>query len=346
MQIDINLKDISRNYKVYIDELKKLKFDTKVAIVTNSKVSGLHLDSLLAVLKCKEKFIITLPDGEEYKNLKSIEEILEQLFVSRLDRGSVIIALGGGVISDMAGFAASIYQRGIKFINIPTTLLAQVDASVGGKTGVNNKFGKNLIGSFYQPVAVYCETKFLKTLAKREFAAGVAEAIKMAVMFDKDMFDWLEKTDLSDNENLQNLIFKSVSLKAKAIEKDETEKGIRAVLNYGHTFAHVIENETGYKRFLHGEAVAIGMNMANSLAVKLGFLTYLDRDRIKNLLVKFNLPVEYKIADLDVFYDAFFLDKKSENSKIKFILPNGIGEYEIRQDISKDIVMQVLSEFK
>ncbi|WP_169974755.1 MULTISPECIES: 3-dehydroquinate synthase [unclassified Campylobacter] len=346
MQIDINLKDISRNYKVYIDELKELKIDTKVAIITNSKVGGLHLDSLLAVLKCKEKFIITLPDGEEYKNLKSIEEVLEQLFVSRLDRSSVIIAFGGGVISDMAGFVASIYQRGIRFINIPTTLLAQVDASVGGKTGVNNKFGKNLIGSFYQPSAVYCESKFLQTLPKREFAAGVAEAVKMAVMFDKEMFEWLEKTDLSDNENLQNLIFKSVSLKAKAVEKDETEKGIRAVLNYGHTFAHVIENETGYKRFLHGEAVAIGMNMVNSLAVKLGLLTDLDRDRIKNLLVKFNLPVEYKIADLDVFYDAFFLDKKSENSKIKFILPNGIGGYEIRQDIPKDIVMQVLSEFK
>ncbi len=346
LQIDINLKDISRNYKVYIDELKELKIDTKVAIITNSKVGGLHLDSLLAVLKCKEKFIITLPDGEEYKNLKSIEEVLEQLFVSRLDRSSVIIAFGGGVISDMAGFVASIYQRGIRFINIPTTLLAQVDASVGGKTGVNNKFGKNLIGSFYQPSAVYCESKFLQTLPKREFAAGVAEAVKMAVMFDKEMFEWLEKTDLSDNENLQNLIFKSVSLKAKAVEKDETEKGIRAVLNYGHTFAHVIENETGYKRFLHGEAVAIGMNMVNSLAVKLGLLTDLDRDRIKNLLVKFNLPVEYKIADLDVFYDAFFLDKKSENSKIKFILPNGIGGYEIRQDIPKDIVMQVLSEFK
>ncbi|QKG29255.1 3-dehydroquinate synthase [Campylobacter sp. RM16187] len=346
MQIDINLKDISRNYKVYIDELKELKIDTKVAIITNSKVGGLHLDSLLAVLKCKEKFIITLPDGEEYKNLKSIEEVLEQLFVSRLDRSSVIIAFGGGVISDMAGFVASIYQRGIRFINIPTTLLAQVDASVGGKTGVNNKFGKNLIGSFYQPSAVYCESKFLQTLPKREFAAGVAEAIKMAVMFDKEMFEWLEGANLEEKTNLQQLIYKSVFLKAKAVEADEREKGVRAVLNYGHTFAHVIENETGYKRFLHGEAVAIGINMANSLAVKLGLLTDLDRDRIKNLLIKFNLPVEYKIADLDVFYDAFFLDKKSENSKIKFILPNGIGGYEIRQDISKDIVMQVLSEFK
>ena len=345
MRIDINLKDESRNYTVFINELKELKFDAKVAIVTNPKVSGLHLDSLLAVLECKEKFIISVPDGEEYKNLNTIERILEELFTSRLDRSSVIIAFGGGVISDMAGFAASVYQRGIKFINIPTTLLAQVDASVGGKTGVNNKFGKNLIGSFYQPSAVYCETKFLKTLEKREFAAGIAEAIKMAVMFDEEMFDWLEKADLGDDENLQNLIFKSVLLKAKAVEADERESGVRAVLNYGHTFAHVIENETNYKRFLHGEAVAIGMNMANSLALKLGLLTKSQADRIAGSLVKFNLPIEYKIADLDKFYESFFLDKKSENSKIKFILPKGIGGYEIRKDIDKDIVKQVLSEF-
>lgn len=346
MQIDINLKDESRNYKVYINELKELKFDSKVAVITNSKVGGLHLENLLGILECKEKFIVTIPDGEEYKNLKTIEEILEQLFVSRFDRSSVIIALGGGVVSDMAGFAASIYQRGVKFINIPTTLLAQVDASVGGKTGVNNKFGKNLIGAFYQPAAVYCETKFLKTLAKREFAAGVAEAVKMAVMFDKEMFEWLERADLNDDENLQNLIFKSVSLKAKAVEADEKEKGVRAVLNYGHTFAHVIENETEYKRFLHGEAVAIGMNMANSLALKLGLISASDKERIENSLIKFGLPITYKIPNVDNFYDAFFLDKKSENSKIKFILAKGIGGYEIKTDIPKDTILQILGEFK
>lgn len=346
MKIDINLKDESRNYTVFINELRELKFDTKVAVITNPKVAGLHLNSLLENLECKEKFIISVPDGEEYKNLGTIEQILEELFTSKLDRSSVIIAFGGGVISDMAGFAASIYQRGIKFINIPTTLLAQVDASVGGKTGVNNKFGKNLIGSFYQPRAVYCESKFLKTLPRREFAAGVAEAIKMAVMFDKDMFEWLEGANLKDKANLEKLIYKSVLLKAKAVEADELEKGVRAVLNYGHTFAHVIENETEYKKFLHGEAVAIGMNMANALAVKLGLLSSEEKGRIENLLVKFGLPTRYSIANADSFYEAFFLDKKSENSAIKFILPKGIGGYEIRKDINKDIVMEILSEFR
>ena len=169
MKIDIKF-DGKAGYGVYINELKELKFDAKVAIVTNAKVGGLYLQNLLSRIDCPQKFIISVPDGEEYKNMQTIEAILEQLFVSRLDRSSVIIALGGGVVSDMAGFAASVFERGIKFINIPTTLLAQVDASVGGKTGVNNKFGKNLIGSFYQPSAVYCETGFLKTLEKREFA--------------------------------------------------------------------------------------------------------------------------------------------------------------------------------
>ena len=322
MQIDINLD--KNSYKVFVDEFGELKFDGKVAIITNSKVGGLYLETLIDKLVCKEKFIITVPDGEEYKNMATVEQILEQLFVSRLDRNSTIIALGGGVISDMAGFVASIYERGINFINIPTTLLAQVDASVGGKTGVNNKFGKNLIGSFYQPKAVYCNTKFLKSLPQREFSAGVAEAIKIAVMFDVKMFEWIENADLSKIQNQAELVYKSVFLKAKAVEADELENGIRAVLNYGHTFAHVIENETNYKKFLHGEAVAIGINMANSLALKLGLISPTQRERINKVLVKFNLPISYKIPNIETFYDAFFLDKKSQNSCIKFILPNGI----------------------
>ena len=243
MKIDIKF-DGKPGYGVYINELKELKFDAKVAIVTNAKVGGLYLQNLLSRIDCPQKFVISVPDGEEYKNMQTIEAILEQLFVSRLDRSSVIIALGGGVVSDMAGFAASIFERGIKFINIPTTLLAQVDASVGGKTGVNNKFGKNLIGSFYQPSAVYCETGFLKTLEKREFAAGLAEAVKMAITFDEKLFSWMGSANLTDEANLQNLIYRCVQIKAAAVEADEREKGVRAVLNYGHTFAHVIENET------------------------------------------------------------------------------------------------------
>ncbi|MBE2985912.1 3-dehydroquinate synthase [Campylobacter sp. RM12920] len=346
MQIDLRLKQKEHDYKVYINELERIELKGKVAIVTNPKVAGLHLKRLLDVLKCDDYFIVTVPDGEEYKNLTTVESILEQLFTSRLDRSSTLIAFGGGVISDMVGFVASIYQRGIKFINIPTTLLSQVDASVGGKTGVNNKFGKNLIGSFYQPEAVYCESKFLQTLAKREFSAGVAEAIKMAVTFDKEMFEWLENADLNDEKNLANLIYKAVGIKANVVMDDEKEKSVRAVLNYGHTFAHVIENQTNYKTYLHGEAVAIGINMANALALHLGLMSKEEVERVKRLLLKFDLPTSYKINDEELFYDAFFLDKKSENSKIKFILADGIGNAVIKDNISKSDVLKVLREFK
>ncbi|WP_096016286.1 3-dehydroquinate synthase [Campylobacter lanienae] len=344
MQIDINLD--KNSYKVYIDELSKLKFKGKVAIITNSKVGGLYLNDILSIVEADEKYVITIADGEEYKNLATIEDILEQLFVSRLDRSSTIIALGGGVISDMSGFTASIYERGIDFITIPTTLLAQVDASVGGKTGVNNKFGKNLIGSFYQPKAVYCESRFLKSLPKREFAAGIAEAIKMAIMFDREFFEFFESCDINNQDDLTKIIKRCVELKAMVVSQDEREKGLRAVLNYGHTFAHVIENELNYKGLLHGEAVAIGMNMANRLAVNLGLLSVKEFDRIENLLIKFDLPTKYKIKDENAFYNAFSLDKKSENSVIKFILPNGIGKNLIKSDISKERVLEVLGLFK
>ena len=345
MKIDIKF-DGKPGYGVYINELKELKFDTKVAIVTNAKVGGLYLQNLLSRIDCPQKLVVSVPDGEEYKNMQTIEAILEQLFVSRLDRSSVIIALGGGVVSDMAGFAASIFERGIKFINIPTTLLAQVDASVGGKTGVNNKFGKNLIGSFYQPSAVYCETEFLKTLEKRDFAAGLAEAAKMAITFDERLFSWMKGANLTDEANLQNLIYRCVQIKAAAVEADEREKGVRAVLNYGHTFAHVIENETNYKKYLHGEAVAIGMNMANALAVKLCLMREEQKARVAELLVKFDLPIRYKVPNASSFYEAFFLDKKAENSAIKFILPRGIGDYEIRKDVPRELGMDVLREFE
>lgn len=346
MQIDLTLKQKEKNYKVFIDELNELEIPGKVAIVTNPKVAGLHLKTLLSALKCDEYFIVTIPDGEEYKNLTVAQEILEQLFTSRLDRASTLIAFGGGVVSDITGFCASIYERGIDFINIPTTLLAQVDASVGGKTGVNNKFGKNLIGSFNQPRAVYCETKFLRTLPPREFAAGVAEALKMSVTFDARMFNELENADLKDEKNLTALVARSVEIKARVVEADEKEKGLRAVLNYGHTFAHVIENQTNYKSFLHGEAVAIGMNMANLLAVNLGLLSELDAERVKKILIKNNLPVSYKISDEEAFYDAFGLDKKSQNGKINFILPRGIGDAEIKSDVSREEVIKILREFK
>ena len=342
MKIDLNL---GKKYSVFIDELHSLKLSGKVAIVTNPKVGGLWLDFLLQRLDCEQKFIITIPDGEEYKNTASVEQILEQLFSSKLDRKSTLIALGGGVISDITGFCASIYERGIDFINIPTTLLAQVDASVGGKTGVNNRFGKNLIGSFYQPRAVYCESKFLSTLPAREFAAGVAEAVKMAVCFDNELFKFFETHDLKSADEISHIIARCVAIKADVVARDERESGVRAVLNYGHTFAHAIEKITNYKKFLHGEAVAIGMVMANALARRLGKLSGEQEEQIRKVLQKFALPIKFHVEDAAEFYELFFLDKKSENGKIKFILPDGIGKFSIADDIDKAAVIATLREF-
>lgn len=345
MHVNVVLnKTTSNDYSVIIDTLEKLVFETKVLIVTNTTIAALHLETLLNKVVAKERYTVILDDGEMYKNFDSLNRILNACFEHRLDRKSLLIAFGGGVVGDMTGFAASIYQRGIDFIQIPTTLLAQVDASVGGKTGINNEYGKNLIGSFWQPRAVYCDSTFLKTLPNREFSAGVAEIIKMAVTFDKDFFEWLESHDLHEEVNLKNAIFKSISLKANVVSQDETEKGIRAVLNYGHTFAHVIENQTHYTTYLHGEAVAIGIVIANALAQKLGLLSQEEAKRIETLLEQYKLPTRYKIDSLEAFYDAFFLDKKSANDKITFILAKGMGGNVMRNDIPKEVVLEALKD--
>lgn len=344
MTVKIDLSN-ENSYEIYIDKLQSLSFDRKVVVVTNPTISGFHLDYLKSRLSAKELSFCIIPDGEEYKNMQTLEEILESCFLAKLDRKSLLVAFGGGVIGDMTGFAASIYQRGIDFIQIPTTLLSQVDASVGGKTGINNKFGKNLIGSFHQPKAVYIDSSFLKTLPKREFGAGVAEIIKMAVCFNNEFFIWLENNDLKDEKNIDIAIQKSVETKAYVVSIDEKEQGLRAALNYGHTFGHVIENLTNYKTYLHGEAVGIGMCMANALAVKLGFMTKQDEQRVKKLLEKYDIPTTYKITDIEDFYEHFLLDKKSSNSKIKFIVPLGIGDCKITDEIKKDDVCEILKGF-
>ena len=246
MTVNITLPDTS--YDITIEKLPTITIDKKVVVVTNPTISKLHLDYLLSHLDIQNLSVCTIPDGEEYKNIDTIMQILDHCFEHKLNRSSLLIAFGGGVIGDMTGFAASIYQRGIDFIQIPTTLLSQVDASVGGKTGVNNRYGKNLIGAFHQPNAVYIDPSFLETLPKREFSAGVAEIIKMAVCFDEEFFVWLEEHNLNDEQNIQVAIQKSVQTKAWVVSQDEKEKGLRAALNYGHTFGHVIENETMYKK--------------------------------------------------------------------------------------------------
>ncbi|EKE80999.1 3-dehydroquinate synthase [Helicobacter pylori] len=340
-EILIPLKE--KSYKVFLGELPKIELKQKALIISDSIVAGLHLSYLLERLKALEVRVCVIESGEKYKNFHSLERILNNAFEMQLNRHSLMIALGGGVISDMVGFASSIYFRGIDFINIPTTLLAQVDASVGGKTGINTPYGKNLIGSFYQPKAVYIDLSFLKTLEKREFQAGVAEIIKMAVCFDKNLVERLETKDLKDC--LEEVIFQSVNIKAQVVMQDEKERNIRAGLNYGHTFGHAIEKETDYERFLHGEAIAIGMRMANDLALSLGMLTLKEYERIENLLKKFGLIFHYKIIDLQKFYERLFLDKKSEDKTIKFILPKGIGAFEVASHIPKETILKVLEKW-
>ncbi len=346
MIVDIELKkEIDNSYKIVIDSLPRLSFNGKVAIVTNPKVAGLHLSYLLDRIEASELYIITVADGEQYKNQESIDTIVNRLFDHRFNRNSLLIAFGGGVIGDMTGYAASMYQRGIDFIQIPTTLLSQVDASVGGKTGINNRYGKNLIGAFHQPKAVYIDPYFLATLPKREFSAGVAEVVKMAVTFNKEFFEFLESADLNNSKILTKVLAQAVQTKAWVVSQDEKERGIRAALNYGHTFGHVVENETKYATYLHGEAIGIGMVMANEVALKLGWMSKSEADRVKALLVKYNIPVTYDISDANAFYETFYLDKKSSDTAIKFVLPRGIGGVNISDDIDENLIKSVLKDF-
>jgi len=338
MRVEVNA--LSKKYPVEIGELPPLNFNSEVAIVTNPKVAGLHLQYLLKRLSAPEIYIITLPDGEQYKTMENVQFGLERLFDHRLTRNSYLIAFGGGVIGDMTGFMASIFLRGVKFLQIPTTLLAMVDSSVGGKTGVNNRFGKNLIGTFYQPEAVYIDPYFLETLPAREFNAGMAEVIKISVMFDRHLFYTLKGLTL----HIAPVIKKSVEIKANVVSADERERGIRSVLNYGHTFGHAIERLTNYSRYLHGEAVAIGMVMANRLAVKLGLLSAEEEQEIEELIKKYQLPTRFKVESRERFYQLFFTDKKRKGDKIKFILPNGIGNYKIVENPPKKLLFELFEE--
>jgi len=332
-------------YTITFGDLHKITHKDKILIVTNPKIAGLHLQTLLTNLEAKEIYCHTIPDGENYKNFETMNGILEAAFNHQLNRNSLMIAFGGGVIGDIVGFASGIFMRGIDFIQIPTTLLAQVDSSVGGKTGINNHFGKNLIGLFHQPKAVFIHPPFLSTLPKRELSAGMAEIIKMAVCFDKGFFKVLQNADIANQEALLNIIYQAVSIKVKVVAEDEKEHGIRAALNYGHTFGHIIEKESGYGHYLHGEAVGIGIIMANKLALRLNLITQEEEKSISELLQNYQIPTTYKIKDIESFYQAFFWDKKTSNNRIKFILPNGIGNVCFKEDIPKETILEVLGEF-
>lgn len=343
MIIDIDLKD--KAYKVYIDEAIKINKD--YAILTNTTLEKLYLEDVINKIGKKPKAIIVIPDGEQYKNIDSVNYILDELFKAEISRSDLLVNLGGGVISDIGGFVASIYKRGISHINIATTLLASVDAAVGGKTGINNKYGKNLIGTFKQPSAVYIYTNYFKTLEQRELSAAMAEVVKMALCFDLDFYKKLSALNYENIfENILEFVEKSIKIKANVVINDEFEDNLRMKLNYGHTFAHVIENETNYNTYLHGEAVSMGIVMANRLAYNLGLISKEFEIGIKNTLNNFKLPTEYKINSKNSFYEGFFQDKKTLSGKINFILLDNKEMSIIKNDINQKVILDTLGEFE
>jgi len=319
----------------------------KIMIVSNETVAPLYL------ARCKETLTdfqideIILPDGEQFKNLHTFEIILTALLSNKHARDTTIIALGGGVIGDMAGFAAACYQRGVPFIQVPTTVLSQVDSSVGGKTAVNHPLGKNMIGAFYQPQSVIIDIDCLKTLPVREFAAGMAEVIKYGIIYDQAFFIWLAE-NVTAIKTLQPaaiiyMIKRCCEIKAEIVSLDEKEGGIRALLNLGHTFGHAIEAEQGYGNWLHGEAVAAGMVLAAKTALKLGLIESSKIDKIILLIKQFDLPVK---APENMFYDQFAehmqLDKKVLDGKLRLILPTSIGSCEIFDNVSETVLRGVI----
>jgi 3-dehydroquinate synthase len=355
-KITVELGD--RSYPIYIGSglLKRLselpifnRSQSSNILLSNPTVFGLYGGTMLSGLasigvQCEP---LLIPDGEEYKDIFWLYHTLTELLRRRLDRRSCVFALGGGVIGDMAGFAASVYMRGIPFVQIPTTLLAQVDSSVGGKTGVNHFLGKNMIGSFYQPSAVVIDTDTLDSLPKREYLCGIAEVIKYGVISDERFFDYLQehREEILKRvpERLMHIIRTSCEIKARVVAADERESGLRAILNYGHTIGHAIETETNYSRFKHGEAVAIGMVLEAKVAEYLNLLDSKDRQRITQLIESYGLPSSLpKDIDPEALIGHMVLDKKAEAGRITVITPVKVGEVRITRSVDKAGLKEVL----
>ena len=323
--------------------------DGQVLVVSNETIAPIYLDTLLKNTGAKDTII--LPDGEQYKQMATIETIFDRLMEKRHNRSTTLVALGGGVVGDMTGFAAASYQRGVKFVQIPTTLLAQVDSSVGGKTGINHPRGKNMIGAFHQPVAVIIDTQTLSTLPPREFQAGLAEVIKYGLICDADFFVWLEdnidKLMNRDGEALRYAIARSCENKAKVVAADEREGGIRAILNLGHTFGHAIETATQYKVWLHGEAVGFGMLMALDLSHRLGLLPITDVQRAEKLIKAAGLPITPPagLPDVDGIIELMGMDKKVLNGQLRLVLMRAIGDAFIADDVDIDMLKQTLTDY-
>ncbi len=331
--------DNDRSYPIYIGsgllgdaELLTRHIRSKqVAIVTNATIAPLYLDRVRDALAGHDVEVVILQDGEQYKTLSYLDKIFDGLLARKFSRNATLIALGGGVIGDMGGFAAACYQRGIAFIQIPTTLLAQVDSSVGGKTGVNHPLGKNMIGAFYQPQCVIADADTLDTLDDRQLSAGLAEVIKYGLIRDPEFLQWLEANMPAllarDKEALAYAIERSCRNKAEVVGEDEFESGVRATLNLGHTFGHAIETGSGYGHYLHGEAVAIGTCFAADLSRRLGWLNDADVNRIVSVLKAANLPVTPP-ADMTVdrYIELMAVDKKNVDGKIRVILLEAVGK--------------------
>lgn len=335
------------NTELYKSHIK----GAKVVIITNETVASLYLEKIKnALAPVSEVHHFVLQDGESYKRLSTVESIVNYMLSVPCDRKTTVVALGGGVVGDIAGFTAACYQRGIRFIQIPTTLLAQVDSSVGGKTGVNHPLGKNMIGAFHQPVCVIADSETLTSLPEREFCAGLAEVIKYGLIRDREFFEWLENNIASllqrDPNAVAYAVEQSCRNKAAVVAEDETEAGIRAILNFGHTFGHTIETGLNYKDWLHGEAVATGMVMAGELSVRLGLLSSQENQRIKPLLKKAKLPTSPP-GNLNAkeFKSIMAVDKKAEAGTVKFIVLNQLGDAQVTSDYDNNILDSTLAYF-
>ena len=343
---------IEQGHLGQIGELLKPKAKSPKAIVVADAVVSKHYSGMVSESLSNAGFdfrIVEVPAGEEYKSLTEFARLHDQLINHRMDRTSTLLALGGGVIGDLVGFVAATYMRGISWVQVPTTLLAQVDASVGGKTAINHPKGKNLIGAFHQPEFVLIDVKTVETLPPREIRSGLVEIIKYGMIMDTPLFDRIEANleailDL-DVSILIDVIARSCTDKAYVVGKDEKESGLREILNYGHTFGHALEALTDYDTYCHGEAVAIGMNCAAQLAVNLGMLASTDWERQRNLLQRAELPVNFssEIAS-DQLIEKMYLDKKAKGGKLRLILPTQIGEVVVRDDIDEAAITAAISQ--
>ncbi|MCC7120837.1 MAG: 3-dehydroquinate synthase [Gammaproteobacteria bacterium] len=354
IRVDVELAE--RSYPIFIGTgllrdatlLGRAIKTRQVMVVTNDRVAPLYLDSVLTGLGDRQIASVVLPDGEEYKTLESFSTIMTALLEHRFERGCTVVALGGGVVGDLAGFAAACYQRGVRFVQVPTTLLAQVDSAVGGKTAVNHALGKNMIGAFHQPAAVLADLDTLATLDVREFRAGVAEIIKYGLIRDREFFEWLEANLdallAREASAVTHAIKRSCENKAEVVAADEHESGERALLNLGHTFGHAIEHALGYGSWLHGEAVAAGMCMAASMSARTGMIAPTTRDRILALIARAGLPVTPPAGPtVDELLAAMRIDKKNQGGRIRLVLLDAIGHASVRDDYDAQALLDVLA---